>query len=542
MSASQDKKTRQEGLSAKESRLQAQQEELQAKKKLRRKIYIVLAVLVVLVVFVLVFNSNLFYNGTTAMTINGTEYTVADFNYFYANAYWSYVDLMRNTYGDQYYVMFIPDQNMSLRDQVYDSETGQTWAEYFTDMAIENMLQVTMLCDEAEAAEYEMTEDDLDAIEAEMLNLDAYASLNGYPNVASYLVYNFGKGMNEEIYRKNYTLTTLANSYSNYMEDSYTYTDQQKEDHYQEHKDEYDEITFRSYFVQANIVEDDETTEEDETVDFETAMAEAKATADEFVASITDEASFNEYAKELAGDSTTVYEDPDATLSTISGANLSDTYKDWLLDSSRQSGDITAISTGDEDTGLSNGYYVLYFVGRDDNHYNTVNGYYALSSIDDVSEDDYETDEEYQDALQEARDAAQTVINDLEEAYTSGDQTYDSFVEACADAYAELSIYGELDELGKLEVPSADSPSDVVSDWFFSDARQEGDVEELYEEGNGYYYVYYSGQGDLYSNLMADAAMRQAEHETWMNEHMEDYSETTSWAMRLATKIGGLGA
>ena len=122
MSASQDKKSRQDGGSAKGARLQARQKELQEKKKLRNKVIAVVAVLAILVAFVLVFNSDLLYSGVTAITINGRDYTVTDFNYYYISAISSYQQEMENMYGTNYAICRIFKSNPVLRS---DNRTKQ---------------------------------------------------------------------------------------------------------------------------------------------------------------------------------------------------------------------------------------------------------------------------------------------------------------------------------------------------------------------------------------------------------------------------------
>lgn len=537
MSASQDKKSRQDGGSAKGARLQARQKELQEKKKLRNKVIAVVAALAILVAFVLVFNSDLLYSGVTAITINGRDYTVTDFNYYYISAISSYQQEMENMYGS-YYGMMMPTFTIPLRDQSYESDAGDTWADYFTDIAFDTMLEVSMLCDKAEEAGYELTDDDVERIEDLMATLEAQAEASGYANLGSYMVYNYGKGMTEEIYRENVTRRVLAESYSQSVYDANSYTEEELNTFYDENKDLYDFITYRRYFVEADIVEDDESTEEDETVDFETAMAEASAIAEDFVASVTDEASFAEKAREVAGDSSTTYEDDDATLYTESGENISDTYSDWLLDESRQEGDICCISTGSEESASSNGYYVLYFVGRDNNEYNSVSGYYALMVPETVNESDYESTEEYEAAVESANTSAEFILQQTLDAYTAGEQTYDGFVEACSTYASNFSAYGEIDELGV-----NDLTYEAMSDWFFDDSREEGDVEIIQDEESGdYLLLYYSGEGRIYADRIADYHMRQDDHEQWINENLEGYSESSNWLMHFARKIGAVGA
>ena len=47
-------------------------------------------------------------------------------NYFYKNAY----STMQEQYGD--FMSYILDTNSPLDEQTYDADTGETWADFFT--------------------------------------------------------------------------------------------------------------------------------------------------------------------------------------------------------------------------------------------------------------------------------------------------------------------------------------------------------------------------------------------------------------------------
>ncbi|MGM9521858.1 MAG: SurA N-terminal domain-containing protein [Oscillospiraceae bacterium] len=533
MSASNDKRGSQD-MSAKEARLTQRQKEQQEKKKLRTKVYIVAAALVVLIVFVLVFNSNLFYTHTTTVKVNDTGYTVADFNYYYVGTYNQYYSQMTSYYGD-YASMFMPSTAASLRDQVYDSSTGQMWSDVFETEALNSMVKVTMLCEEAEKAGYELSEDELAEIESTMELLSAMASSSGAANIDAYLNYMYGKGMNEEIFRENLTRQTLATSYSTYIGEGFEYSDSELADYYDEHCDEFDYITYRRYFVKANIIEDDKDTEADETVDFDTAMAEAAGIAEDFVSAATDEQSFIDYAKKLDEADDTY--DEDSTLYTTMGQNFSESavYREWLLDSSRKAGDTVCISTGSEE-GTTNGYYVLYFIDRDKNDYRSVNGYYAYITPEAVSESDYSTTEAYEEAVQTAKDSAETIMNLVSGTYASSERTYDAFVETCNAYASNFTGSSEFSQVGKNDIIG------VLSDWLFDSSRKEGDVELLYDETNGYFLVYYNGQQETTHDLeLADKTMRNDDYTAWEEERLADYSYDTAWTMRFTKKMAYLG-
>ena len=114
MSASQDKKRRQtERMEGTDKRTLAEREAAQKAKKERTRWGIVGAIIVVFAVVVILLNTNLFYSGTTAITIGDYKYTNADFQYYYSNAYANFM----NSYGS-YFSMF--DTTQDLDDQAFD--------------------------------------------------------------------------------------------------------------------------------------------------------------------------------------------------------------------------------------------------------------------------------------------------------------------------------------------------------------------------------------------------------------------------------------
>ena len=84
MSASQDKKRRQsERAEGVDKRSLAEREAQQKSRKERRTWTIVVSIVVVLALIIILLNTNLLYTGTTAVTVGDTEYTNAEYQYYY---------------------------------------------------------------------------------------------------------------------------------------------------------------------------------------------------------------------------------------------------------------------------------------------------------------------------------------------------------------------------------------------------------------------------------------------------------------------------
>ena len=96
MSASREKKKRQELLAGGVDPKTAREAEQKAAEKRSKILYTTLAaIFVVVAVFLLVYNSGILQRSQTAVTIDGEKYTVADVSYYYQDAYQNFL----NTYG-----------------------------------------------------------------------------------------------------------------------------------------------------------------------------------------------------------------------------------------------------------------------------------------------------------------------------------------------------------------------------------------------------------------------------------------------------------
>lgn len=522
--------------SPKAARRAQQAAEMKAQdKKYRLAVMIICCVIVVLVLFVTLFSSNLFYNRTAAVDVNGVEFTVADFNYNYFTVYNDYYNQMYSTYGAyiQYLSGLLPNSESSFRDQVYSESDGKTvtWADYFEEAALERMERVAMLTREAKAAGFTLSQEDLEAVDETVAGLKTQAVTYGYADFQAYLTHFYGKGMTEEIFRENLERDTLAANYSQSVNDSFTYTPEQLADNYAENADDYDFYTYRIYFLSGAAVTDDKDTEEDETLSAEEAMKKAEEDAKAFAAAVSSEQDFMDYAASLNEDK----EDYDADKSTKSstrGSSLGTILKDWITSADRKPGDVETLKTPDDSS--SQGWYVVYFVKRDNNQYQGVSGYYALiANSTTLKKDDYKTDEEYKAAL---KSDAEKRASDIYLSFVNGStKDYDAFVSVMEEKADDISEQSAFQKCGLYDM------TEEISQWLHDEARVENDTVVIYDENYGAFILFYSGNDGVYADLIAEDALRTADYESWQTEKMEGYTAKTEWEMILSKKIAGLG-
>ena len=273
MSASKEKKKRQNGdvLDKKQKDLQA----ASAKKKRNTIITVVVVVAAVLLIaFAIFMNSDIMYTTGTALKVGNYEFTAGEVNYFYYSAYLNEY----KSYGD--YASYILDTDKSLSSQEYSE--GVTWDDHFRETAINNIRDMVMLCEEAEKAGFTLSDTAEAEIETNIQNYQFMATYYGYKSADAYYTANFGRGVNEKVIRKCMKLAYLSDEFRTYKKESFEYSNSEIDSYYEENKDTYDTITYRMYYV-SGAEKDDTTMEEakekadyltdDELADWNTAAS-----------------------------------------------------------------------------------------------------------------------------------------------------------------------------------------------------------------------------------------------------------------------------
>ena len=229
-------------------RQQALDEQTKKTRTFRRNAIIVVAILVIALAVALVINSDLFYTAFPAVTIGNTSYSAAETDVFFRSSYNSfystYANYIYSLLGsdadiDSYFKSFTGlDRSVALDEQQYNDD--QTWADYFMEQTIENMKQVTALCDAAAAAGFATPQEVVDDVDSSIESLRSSAALYGYSSLDQFLSLNYGKGVSTKILRNMMLKMETASHYSESVNDAREYTEEQTEAYYQEHADELD--------------------------------------------------------------------------------------------------------------------------------------------------------------------------------------------------------------------------------------------------------------------------------------------------------------
>ena len=538
MSASQDKRKRtQQRADGTERRQVASQKAAKEQKKTRTK-WIVGSILVVLLIaFIIIGNSNLFYTAQKAVKIGDKSYSVAEFNYEYMSAYQQY---------NQLYSQYVGDASKCAPDAKYtESEDFETWDDFYKDAAIKSLARKQALCDLAEKDGVTLTEEEIKEVDDSLAQLADMAKQYGYGSAGKFLTANYGNGVTEKLARELMLRDALANKYQTQYQENLTYTDEELQAAYNENKSEYDNYSFSAYLVQAET----ESSTDDDGNETKTAtpeaMAAAKDIADQILAKSAGDAEgqaerFAAAVAELGAPQTTTQNDeqgnpvlddegnpvttetpaaPDES-ENMQGSSITSyamPYGDWLKDTARVPGDMTVVEQ--ENTG----YYVVLFQGRDENTYNTVNVRHILIQAE-AGEDGSYSDE--------AMAAAKAKIEEIKAEYDEGEKTETAFG-TLATKYS--SDTGSAANGGLYEnVPKGQMVKEF-NDWIYDSARQPGDVEIIEDSSyHGYHLMYFVGQGDIYQNVLARNALSSKAMEKFNESLTADLQYDTLFAMRYA--------
>lgn len=539
MSASSKKKLRKEqNVAALTEKQRAQQKEAKKLKAYSIAFFIIMLAVVVTaasVIGVTAYNNAGIKERTTiAAVVNDYEVNTVEMNYYFKDAISSTYNEWYSSYGD-YTDQLVSwtlnlDTTLPLDEQTRDD--GTTWADYFMDMALENVKSDHAIYDLAISEGYTLSEEDAATIDENIEYMSMYASLYGYSNVNDYLKVLYGNGSTEKSYREYMTRSSIAQAYYYDYYESLNYEDadirayeEDKYTNYSSYNFALYHIDYSSYLPEGEEDEDGNVTNTSEEIGAARSQAYADAEA---LTSATDLESLNAAiaALEINAEKETA---PTATENTnVLFSNLSETYSEWLSDSERKDNDVVSIpeevtetdDDGNEVTSVD-GYYVVMFLSRNDNLDKMANVRHLLVEFEGGETDD-EGNTTYSD---EDKAATKEIADGYLNTWKEGDATEESFIELVKEYSADSSA-----ETGGL-YENINRDSSYVANflsWSIDESRKAGDCEVI-ETEYGYHVMYYSGDSELsYRDYMISNDLCVEDLEAWYNDVVGSYTATYS--------------
>ena len=521
---------------------------------------------------------------TTAAIVGEHKLTAVELNYFY-------IDTI-NEYCNQYssWISYLLDTSKPLNEQVVDEATGETWADSFTDMALNNAKNTYALYDAAVAAGHKLSADEQAAMDQLYASMDTVSKERGYNSATAYLKAMYGNGSSEKSYKEYYEVTVLASSYYNAyveaLEESYT-----DEDLREFEKDKFDDYSSFSYAYHYMTVDDfltGGTKGEDGKITYSDAEKKAaeealKKAAEELAISENNTVELlNEAIQELEhAMEDAEKEDDKAETKTGTTDNTEDTSKDetsddkkeeatdkdedkedekdehkdckhdtcteqedhlytsinsalqeWLSNKDRKAGDIAALpystSTGEGEDKVETlkGYYVVIFQERDDNNFGLADVRHILVPFEGGTKDSTTGQTTYTDA---EKKSAKEAAEKLFKEWKDGAATEDTFAEM---ANKHSTDDGSNTNGGLYEDVYPGQMVTNFNDFCFADDRKAGDT-DIVESTYGYHIMYYVGESEtLYRDYMITEDLLAEEINEWqtaLNEAMTLEEKNTKY-------------
>ena len=505
MSASREKHKRQDLKNSPDYKPSAEKQGMP--KWARRLIQVGVIVVVVLAICWGMITSGILLPHIPALTVNGESVSVAEYNFnLYSNAT-NYVNYINQYYGQEVAGM-MPDMTKSLKAQVVDELSGDTWADYFKEQTISGIRDVVTLAQKAKEAGLALDDADQKVIEEQVASLKAWASQSN-KSPAQVLAASYGRGVNIAILRKTLERGMLADKYNAYYKENVDVSDSVLDAYYDENSGQVDDISFRMFgfaatsaALTANEGEPEPTQEEQDTAD--AIMYEYTRTrAEELMGKITSPSNFNQYAKEYAPeDSEADYDDPKTGLvENYTAKDLPAAMADWLYDNARENNELGIVEVKDSNGKVTH-IYVVMLLGRERGDYETMNVRHLLVKFEE-SDDGFATVTDEQ--KEAAREKAQGYLNE----YLAGEKTEDAFA-ALATAHSEDE--GSQATGGLYENVARSVTVAPFEEWIYQSSRKPGDT-DLVETEYGYHVMYFVSKGGVRWKLLAEENVRAAADE-----------------------------
>jgi hypothetical protein len=489
--------------------------EEKAKKKTRKIAIAVITSLLVLSAVAITLNSGIIRRTVPVVTVGGVRFTTTEFEYFFNSEFMEYVNEMSQFQGMG---GAVPDVNRPLSSQVvdFDQETGEpvTWADIFVRRTFDRLASLAGIYTEAQENGFVLSDEQLETIEDEVAMVSFQAMMSGFPSANSLLQQMFGSGMNESAYREILKFTSTVAFYHEHVREGFIYSAEDLAGYYTDNRDSLDIFNYRQFIIQAERPDaGDFENDEDYDAAVVEAITQASLKAAEIAESIASEDDFIAAAMEY---DEMLFSEPESTLRIAQGEWLSADINYWLLDESRDFGDVTVID-------MESGSHVMFFISRDSNIYRTVGFRQILilrSAIDPEEYPEGENDPEYMEAREQAEREARERAELANSLFIAAGETEAALLDLMEEHSDDFSEGGHYTNITKFPYQSMHLNTmkvvPEIEEWLFYENRMIGDSELIYTNDFGYHLVYFTGFGEPFFELIADDRMRTRDHNAWL--------------------------
>lgn len=432
-----------------------------------------------------------------AVSIGDTKISTAEYSYYYRTAFEDYYNTMVS------YMGYAPiDATKSLEKQQFNEE--QTYADYFHAKAVEELQDVVIWSEAAEAEGYTLPEEVQATIDGLLEQVETTADGNNI-RIDAYLSTMYGTGFNRVLFTESAQRELMAEAFKEDKYNSFEYTDEEKAAYYEENENYFMKVDIRvESFGAVAASEETEGITVEQAKEFAEAFAKDIKTEDDFVKAALKraEASLEEGA--TATDDTLA-----ANVNYAGVSGLDTNLADWAFSDDTKVGDIEVIESAD-----GTNYYVAYMVStKAKDTTNTVDVRHILLGVSDVNNAD-------------EMNAAKKKAEDLLAQWEDEGATVEAFEKLAAENSDDS---GSAENGGLYE---SVKPGEMIANfdaWCFEENRKAGDA-GIVESEYGYHVMYFVGENDveMWQREVEDT-MRQRDFDAYEAEISEGVEIKTHW-------------
>ncbi|MCI8611656.1 MAG: hypothetical protein HFE66_07040 [Clostridiales bacterium] len=513
MSKGQQRNSAEDILATGSSKSYTKKKEGKAKKVVTIIAFVLAAVIVLGVLSAYgIYSSGMIQRNTVAAESEHYEVTAAMMTYFFNATYQTYV----NGGFSQYMGL---DTSKALSEQKYTD--NETWFDYIMKATKREVQETLVLAEGAYELGLELSDEDKAEIKELLGNFDTYAA--NYNVTTQYYIKNvYGASVTKKDVEKCLELSYRAELYHDHMMAQYEFSEEDWNKYFDENNSTFLKVNYLSYTFEPQEDDEDKSEEttaagEETNTDSDTAKEDASAAlkpyvdklaatknADEFYACVrsylTDVVYADKDEEALKAESIDIDSMVDKCLTEGKVKSGDSDFTKWAYDAARAPYDVF---TDEHD--------------HDDHHDYTV---YMILPADEDSDLDYAC--MYRDTyrLKNYRYIPVKLSasdNDQETARTTAEAILAEYNDkGTEEAFAELASrdkYGDgRYEGGLIENADYNTLSEKIDDWAFDSARQPGDTYMEFVENDGYYILYFSGDGAVKWQYNADNALKNTQY------------------------------
>ena len=536
MSASSKKKLRKERNAAALTEKQLQQQKEAKKLKSQTVTFVIIVALVLAIgigsLAVTAFNnSGIAERNSIALTIGDHKLSAADLCYYYFDGIAANYNEIKNQYGEyasSYMAMLMGlDFTKPLDEQMYDKENNVTYADYFTENAVQAAVNTYAVYDAAVANGKTLDDAAKQSIDNTISSMKSGVVSMGYRNLKQYLKAYYGNGATEKSFRKYLETNHIADAYKEEVFNGMSYTVADLAAYNEEHFNDFSSFSYATFYVSVNDLVDCPADEDDkEHKHSQAEMDAALKTAEDVVAAIKKEnpataEELNKFIHTLdayaENESASCIENKDKLYTSITDTEIAE----WLVEDNRKAGDITVITNTTESTDEDGNkvttpysFNVVLYLGRNDNEMKMVNVRHILKAFTGGTTDAQGNTVYSEGSVQKAKEA----IEKVQATWVDGGMGEDAFAQL---ALTESDDDGSALNGGLYEDVYPGQMVPAFNDWCFEEGRAAGDYGIVKTE-YGYHLIYFAGHSNVtFRNFMIENTLHNTEFNEWYKEQVE---------------------